>query len=292
MELIYQSARNDIFSLTDNEYFQLLNIDGQTAATADISALTMGGVDGDIVNNVQAQPRTIILDLRVKSAQNVEEAKRQILRVIKLKQRGTLYWTQNERAVKISGIVEAIDMPRWSDAVVMQITLHCDQPFWEDADDVNRIINETINLHYFTNDFNEMLYFPEDEGIVLGEYDFLRSQDVYNAGDVAVGMHIEIVAYGTVTNPTIYNADGEFFGVGYGTGDKMFAMNTGDVLQISTVKGEKSVKLLNGTSLIGKIRPQSTWLQLAAGDNQLTINSDDLDTSNMSFSVVYKQRYI
>lgn len=290
MQLDFYNSSGGILPLVNNPYFDLLDVDGQTVANTNISALVIGGIDGDTVNNVQAQPRTITLDLHIKSGVDVEEAKRAILSIVKLKKNGTLHWTQNNKIVVISGIVESIEMPRWNNSVAMQISMHCEQPFWEDIENAIQQINDAINLHYFTTYPNDMLYFPVD-GIPFGEYDLSRTRKFVNGGDVAVGMEIEIVAFGTVTNPIIYNADGNFFGIGHGTGSKKVVMSSGDVLNISTRKGKKSVNL-NGTSLLGKIKPQSTWLQLEAGENTFTINSDETVTNNMTFNLLYKQRYI
>lgn len=277
--------------LVNNKYFYLVELGGQTEASTDISSVVIGGIDGDIPNNVQAQPRTIIFTLRINPSENVEEAKRAILKVIKLKQNGSLLWEQNERTVRIEGVVEAVEMPRWNNSVAMQITLHCSQPFWEDEENVIQEINESIGLHYFTDVQGDMLYFPES-GIPLGEYDFLRLKDFQNNGDVDVGMEIEIIACDTVTNPVLTDAYGEFFGVGHGIGSKKVTMQAGDIIRINTNKGKKSVVLNGTTNLLDKVKPQSTWLQLRAGDNQFSIDSDDESKTNMSFNLVFKQRYI
>lgn len=291
MNLSYISATGNILPLVNNKYFYLVDLGGQTEANTDISSVVIGGIDGDIPNNIQAQPRTIILTLRINPAENVEEAKRHILNVIKLKQSGALVWEQNERKVRIEGVVEAVEMPRWNNAVAMQVTLHCGQPFWEDIENVVKEITEAIGLHYFTDVQGDMLYFPES-GIPLGEYDFYRLKYFRNAGDVDVGMEIEIIAYETVTNPVLTDAYGNFFGVGHGTGSKKVTMQVGDIIRINTNKGKKSV-VLNGTiNLLDKVKPQSTWLQLRAGDNQFSIDSDDESKTNMSFNLVFKQRYI
>lgn len=302
-KLEYISARGDILPLTDNPLFSLTHFDGQTTASTTIANAVIAGADGDTVNNIQAGPRTIILDLRIKDGVNVEEAKRAILKVVKLKQKGVLLWTQNERTVNITGIVETVDMPRWTNATVMQITLHCEQPFWEDIDDVIQQISEAINLHYFTDSPADMLYFPA-EGIPLGEYDTIRTKSFHNDGDVAVGLEISILAHDTVTNPIIYDQNGNYFGLGYyiesdsgtaGIGTAWesvrFVMQAGDNVLITTHKGRKSVKY-NGAVVFGKIKPGSTWLALEAGDNTFSINSDDESISNMSFTLIYKQRYI
>lgn len=290
MKLNYISARGDKLPLVNNEYFTLTNVDGQTSAAASVSSSVASGADGSIVTNVQANVRSIVLDLRVRSGVDVEAAKRAVLKVIKIKQRGTLEWTQNDRTVTISGIVESIEMPRWTDAVMLQVTLHCDQPFWEDAAYIIQQISEAVDLHYFTDSAAGMLYFPDD-GIPLGEYDVIRTKHFHNDGDVSVGLEISIVALGQVTNPIIYDGNGNFFGVGYGDGDRQVTMQLGDVITIATHRGKKSVRM-GDKSLLSKVKPQSTWLQLAAGDNTFTINSDDDSLTNMSFSLIYKQRYV
>ena len=290
MNLEYISATGSRLPLVTNEYFELTHVDGQTAASTSVSSNVIGGADGDSVTNVQADPRNIILDLRIKSGVDVEAAKRHILKIVKIKQRGTLEWTQRERTLSISGIVESVEMPRWTNKVIMQITLRCDQPFWEDAEFIVQQISEAISLHYFTTDANDMLYFPED-GIVLGEYDTIRTRHFHNDGDVSVGLELSIVALDTVTNPIIYDGNGNFFGIGYGDGERKVVMQMGDNIIVKTHKGQKSVTM-GGVNLLPKIRPKSTWLQMAAGDNLFTINSDDESLTNMKFSVIYKQRYV
>lgn len=290
MNLDFINARGDRLPLATNDLFALTHVDGMTTAATSIASSTIGGADGDIVNSIQANARPIVIDLRVRSGVNVEDAKRAVLQIVKIKQLGTLEWTQNDRTVTISGIVENVDMPRFTNSVTMQISMYCSQPFWEDVAFVVQQISEAIDLHYFTDRVTDMLYFPED-GIPLGEYDTIRTKRFYNDGDVAVGLEISIVAFDTVTNPIIYDGNGNFFGVGYGDGAKRVQLQAGDNIVVTTHKGNKSIKL-NGESILAKMRPQSTWLQLEAGDNLFTINSDDDSLTNMAFSLIYKQRYV
>jgi hypothetical protein len=172
----------------------------------------------------------------------------------------------------------------------MQVEMHCEQPFWEDIETVVEQISEAISLHYFTDNEDDMLYFTE-EGIAFGEYDTTRAKNFFNAGDVSVGLEIDIIALGTVTNPIIYDANNNFFGVGYGNDEKKVVMQGGDKIVITTHRGKKNVTL-NGVSIFNKIKPNSTWLQLATGDNRFAINSDDESFDNMAFSLIFKQRYI
>lgn len=292
MDFVFENARGEQLNLWHNDLFFLIDQAGQTQANADISALTIGDIDGDWITNVRTQPRTITLTLRINPAVNVEEAKRAILKIVKLKQIGTLKWTQNDRTMAISGLVESIDMPRWNNAVAMQISLHCMIPFWEDVDETIQLIDDSIPMQFFTAEddhSSDMLYFP-DEGIVFSEYNSSRSRTFYNHGDVAVGMLIEIMAFDTVTNPIIYDAEGNFFGVGYGT--KPVVLEAGDVVYISTVRGNLYVTKNRNTNLMNFVVPRSTWLQLQTGENIFRIDSNEASTDNMTFTLSYKQRYI
>lgn len=303
MKLEFKSARGDILTLSENEYFYISNIDGMTNGTASVSSTVISGLDGDDVTNIQTQPRPMIIDLTIKPNVEVEKAKREITKVVKLKQRGALIWTQQDRVLTITGVVESIDMPRWNNAVVLQIILHCACPYWEDVDAFVSQINEAIGLHYFTGNNADMLYFPES-GIAFGEYDTIRTRTVFNGGDVETGIEITIKALETVTNPIIYDRYGNYFGVGYemeypstnpniGSAwvSKPFTMQAGETVVITTHRGNKTVTK-NGVSLFHLIRPNSKWLQLETGDNTFSINSDDESIKNMYFNISFKRRFV
>lgn len=282
------SATGDTITLTEGLNYKLIGVDQQTSASASLSTLVTGGIDGDVVNSSQANPRTIVLDIRI--IHEVEATKRMLLRYIKLKQQATLTWSQNERALLIKGIVESIDLSRWVRDSLLQVSIHCSQPFWEAAEDVVNELREFIGLHYFTDQPDNMLYFPED-GIPFGLYDTTKTQEYFNDGDVAVGMEIEIVALDTCTNPIIYNGKGEYFGCGYNMAGKQIVMHQGDIIKIDTRKNQKSATL-NGQSILGKIKPNSTWLQMQTGVNSFSFNSDEDSLYNMTTFMTYRLLYV
>lgn len=281
-ELDFISTRGAIMPLVDNDYF-ITTVDGMTETNIALSSSTVATIDGDSVNNTQAEPRTIVLYLEIRSGVNVEEAKRYILSYVKPKVNGVLRWRQNTRELEITGKVEAVSMPRFSEKCVMQITMHCEQPFWEDAVKVITEISGFINMHYFPK-AEGGLSFPSD-GIPFGEYDRIRMKNYTNAGDAAVGLVIHIQAFDTVTNPILHNI---------GTGQYISIRDTlseGDEVIISTVKGEKSITK-NGVNIIDKFAPGSSWLQLELGANAFMVDSEDTNKRNMYFEISFKQRYV
>lgn len=280
--LHYIGANGNTINLFSNPYFTLEHVDGMTGVASDIAAATVPSMDGDRVNNIRTQPRSIILDLRIKQAANVEDAKRYILRTVKPKQTGRLVFSQNGRDIEISGAVESISMPRFEKSVMMQVTLHCSEPYWHDVEDVLLEISRVLDMHYFPLDVGG-LAFPVD-GVVMGEYDLNMTRTYTNDGDAECGVVITIIALSKVVNPAIYKADGTYIGVSD-------TMETGDEIVINTNRGEKGITK-NGANILSKIMPGSTFIQLDTGDNELTVDSDGDTEGNVYFTLSFKRRFV
>lgn len=280
--LHYIGANGSMLDLFDNPYFVLVDAEGITENASDISTSTTPSMDGDKVNNIQTQPRGIVLSLEIKDDAPVEEAKRYILRTIKPKQKGQLVLHQSGRDIQIAGVVESISMPRFGQEIIMQISLYCSDPYWKDVENVLLEISRVLNMHYFPIDEGG-LAFPS-EGITFGEYDLNMTRTYTNDGDAECGMIITIIALANVVNPTIYKADGSFIGVND-------SMVIGDEIIINTNRGEKSITK-NGTNILSKIKPGSSFLQLDTGDNELTIDSDGDTEGNVYFMLAFKRRFV
>lgn len=281
-QLLFIGANGNTIDLFNNSFVQIIAADGLTGVSSKIAASTTPSMDGDKVNNIQTAPRGIVLDLYVKKPVSVEAAKRYILRTIKPKQRGRLQMIQDDRKIEISGIVETIDMPRFSESVTMQVVLYCSQPYWTDIENMVVQLARVLDMHYFPLDVGG-LAFPV-AGIPFGEYDLNMTRTYTNDGDADCGMIISIVALGDVLNPTIYKSDGSYIGVND-------AMEVGDEIIINTVRGEKSITK-NGTNILSKIKAGSTFLQMDTGDNEFTIDSDGQTEGNVYFLLSFKRRFV
>lgn len=281
MKLDYITPKGDVLKLTDNDKFQLSNVDGLTMASVAISSSTIGNIDGDFVNSKRTIPRSIIFDLTMEG--NVNENLRYVMRFIKPKQKAVLRRTIDGEVMTISGIVESIEAPRFSQKVVLQVSIYCSEPYWTYQEPTFTEIGEALDLHYFTNYEDDMLFF-EDEGAPFGEIDLTKTQTIFNNGDVDVGMIIRIIATGNVKNPTIYKEDGSFIGVN-------LTMTANDEVVISTIKGQKYIRY-NGTNILNKLKDGSSWIQLDAGATKLTIDSDEATESNVYFLLEYQERFV
>ena len=215
--------------LTGNPLFDLSHIEGLTKYAGNLSSSTSAVADGDTVTNAQALPRDIVLDLTIKDGVNVQNALDEIKAIVKPKEEISLFW--NDKT--ISGVVSDMDAPRFSKGVVLQISLHCSDPWWQDVQRVITEIAESISLAHFT-----MSFLINDEGNVeslpLGEIDLNRTKSFNNDGDVAVGMDISIVAVGDVVNPSLRRNNGDFIGIFNGAHFAAFVAVPGDSFQSGT----------------------------------------------------------
>ncbi len=278
----FVSAKGAEMPLLGNPYFNLTAIDGFTTLQSNLASVTVPFVDGDTLTNIQAQPRSVVLYLRLKETAKIETAKRYILQYVKPKLQGSLQLQQDGRNIELAGTVEAIELPRFEQGCTMQITLHCSQPYWQDVDFVVAEISQIIDLHYFPIPEGG-LAFPT-EGVPFGAYDDDLTQTLENEGDVQTGMLITIIALGDVTNPRIYNTQtGEYIGI-----TDTLAGN--DAVTISTIKGQKTITK-NGVNIIDKITAGSTFLQLDTGTNEFTIQADS-GIDNVYFTLTFKQLYV
>lgn len=109
--------------------------------------------------------------------------------------------------------------------------------------------------------------------------------NVYNGGAVATGMRMIFKAKGTVRNPQIINVKTqEFFRINK-------TLSAGETVTIDTVTGEKKVVgALNGGTEQNYFKYRdldSTWLQLAVGDNLFRYDAE----SNLDGLEVYIYSY-
>ena len=279
-----ESERGGFLDLLNDKYFYLTDFDGETYGESEISSTTALGFDGDIINDERVLPRVVNLELTIKDGVSVEEAKRHICQVIKLKHACTFRMTKGEKSIVLTGKARIIDMPRYKKGVVLDATFHCSDPFWADVRETIQNLTGTTPLHFFTYpEEGDELFFPE-EGVPFSVYNFEREQTFVNEGDSAVGLTIRIVALGEVINPIIYASTGEYIGVNT-------TMQENDVVTITTHKGNKTAKK-NGENILDKLMDGSSWLQLETGRNTFNIDDDTEDNLNMYFEIEYKQRYI
>lgn len=152
--------------------------------------------------------------------------------------------------------------------------------------------NSRVNSGYEVGMFHFPLIISQTPdppgGIVFGRKIFNYMMNVYNAGAVETGMTIEFIANAEVLNPSITNVrTQEIIKI-----NKM--LTAGEKVTIDTVIGEKSVWVeLNGVRKNGfKYKSyDSSWLQLAIGDNVFRYNAED-GINDLTVNIIYDNKYL
>ncbi len=270
-------------NLFSNPLFNVSHIDGLTTYAGDIASSSSAFADGDEVTNAKAQPRSILIDLTITQGIDVQTAIDAITGVVKPKRDIRLIWEKSAHVKSITGVIEGIDAPRFTDSgVIVQISIHCGRPWWEDAEQIVTEIAEAIDLFHFECGF-VIDDFGEAEGLPLGEIDLNRTKAFNNDGIVEVGMDISIVAVGTVVNPSLRRDNGDYIGFNV-------TLQAGDEIKISTHTGRKSITI-NGINAMSKITRGSSLMQLEVGEQQFTIAADE-GAAFCYFTLSYKKMYL
>ena len=163
------------------------------------------------------------------------------------------------------------------------------------------------NLYYFVPDetptyFKEYIWIANawryvatrryfEPAIEMGSIENLKERNIYYAGDAETGVVFSIHAVGQADMITIYNVltrekmalDTEKLATLTGSG-----IVAGDEITISTIKGDKYVRLLRAGvfyNVLNILDKQADWFQLAKGDNVFTYTAQ-YGSSNLQFKIL------
>lgn len=290
MKLILTNKNGQTLDLlTNKDKFILAAAEGLHGVDTDISESETPYADGATVESVKALPRGIELTFTLRG--NVKASIDYFTRFIKSKQTVTLREIEGERDIAIKGVATIPPYTRMLQTCKIVLTIYCGQPYWEDVEFIVQEINANLDLLYFPI---EGQYFTE-YGRPFGAIDTNLTKTFSNDSDTAVGMLMTAVALGEVVNPRIVCGSGEQEGWYM---QLNLTLNANDVLEISTVKTNKHIKIngeetYNGEPILHYLDWQGyEWLQLETGINTFSVTTENAETNgNLYFTINYKGRY-
>lgn len=274
----FTNAKNESLNIGSTEGFSLIDLSGIAPPNANINVRSIAGFDGSSFVSSSVNPRNIVLTLQLSG--DVEAGRQTLYEIFKIKQSGLLIYTSERIAAQLEAYVEALEILPMSWPVKAIISLLCPQPYFEA---LNEILVDISFIEY-------ALTFPltlNAAGSQLGTVHPSEAINIFNAGDLAIGMKIRYTANGTVVNPKLINTQTlEFI-------ELETTMNAGDILVINTEVGKKRIeRTRNGetTNLFNSLKLGSRFLQLEEGDNVLYASS--ISGSNSLFTeITYRPKY-
>lgn len=270
-----ENARGDVLNLTSDTRYEVTAA-GTAPPVATINTSKVSLNDGERFNSSTRNTRNLVLTIHI--VKDVGRSRLELYRYIVSGAYIKVYYKTENLDVWIDGYVESIECDEWTLGQVMQVSILCPFPFWQDMQET---YTDASNIH-------SLLKFPWSApaaGVELSAVDTEAYTVITNKGHVESGMRLVIRATVRTLQPKIHNlATGEWIGF---TVD----MAQGDILTVDTTQGRKSVYLESGgvvTNYINTIMVGSTWLQLAPGENEISYTVDE---GNIHLGIYHMNKY-
>lgn len=282
--IVYQNKRGQNIELSNAPPFILTKLEGNGSPKTTVLSTKAPGQDGVTQEDTLLEEGVINIESTIKglSPEDVFKKWRQICNIFNPKLTGTLIYTNDDGAYKINCSPEAITpKQRFGNKLDFLIQLFCSDPYWYNIEEFKE------EIAVWVGDFEFPLEITSD-GIEMGHRVSSLIVNINNPGDAEIGMRVEFTALATVVNPSILNVyTQEFIKV-------KNTLEAGDKIVIITHYGNKSVQLIkNGvsTNIFSYIDLQTTFLQLAVGDNLLRYDTES-GIDNLEVSIYFIPKYV
>ena len=258
-----ENQYGQVLELTHNDAYAVKSILGLDPPDGIINTVRNAGQDGTVFNSAYMDERVITITLAINYPAEINRIN--LYKYFKIKYPVKIRYRNGSRNVWIIGYTQSVQVAFFDKKEGAQITVRCPNPYFNDDLTVKQEMSNITALFEFP------FAIEEQDPVEMSRIELGREQSISNGSDVPIGMKIRIYASGAVVNPQIYNVHtGEFLKI-------LDEMQTGDVIEISTIRGSKSaIRYREGvkSSLIGYFAEGSVWLQLLPGENVMTMYAD------------------
>lgn len=243
----------------------LEDIEGLDPVKATLVSSSFAQMDGEQFHSSRREARNIILTLGLEPDyvnESVRDVRSRLYTYLMPKSRVSLRFIMADSLeVEIVGRVESFAAPLFTREPKVNVSIMCFDPDF--------IALEEVTLEGDTVD---------DETWTVVEY----------PGTVETGIVLALSVDRTLTEFTIYHRPED---TQVRQLDFAAALEAGDLVTISTVVGDKYATLVRSTvqsSILYGVSPQSTWIELQQGDNDIRVYAEGLP---IPYQILYTPRY-
>lgn len=275
--------------------FIVQNVTGLGPVKSNIYISEFGSSDGGYFQSSRMPSRTILLDLGFYGA-NIERVREKAYRYFPVKKKVQLTIETTEKTLTIDGFVESNEPNIFSSAESTMVSIRCPDPYFRLTGDGSEL-SDTVGTNQPLFEFpfsNESLTQPLLE---FGTVQSYIEKNLYYSGDGENGVKMRVNFYGPATNPRFYIRNtNQKLGINTVHIEALTGkpITSGDIIDINTMRGEKSITLTRGDNtytIVGAISPDSTWLYVDRGDNVFTYQADS-GFANMIVSITTTPLYL
>ena len=271
------------------------SIEGLGPSKANINTTELATMDGSVYSSARTTERNIVLTLAMMFAPTIEDSRQKTYHFFPVKGKVKLVIETDNRQVQTEGYVESNEPDIFSEAETAQISILCPDPYFYDASSSSSTLFMDASAQFEFPFSNESVTEPMIEFSIIR----IDSRAIINyEGDSDTGLIITLHPVATVSDITLYNVTTKE-SMAIDT-DKITAITgtafaPGDDIIISTIKGDKYVRLLrNGfyTNIISALAKDADWLQITPGDNIFDFTTDSAETkTNLMVTFSYRKAY-
>lgn len=274
-----ENQYGQVLELTHNDAYAVKSILGLDPPDGIINTVRNAGQDGSVFNSAYMDERVITITLAINYPAEINRIN--LYKYFKIKYPIKIRYMNGSRNVWIIGYTQSVQIAYFDKKETAQITVRCPDPYFNDEKTTMQEMSNVLPLFEFPFDIEET------DPVEMSRIELGREQIISNGSDVPIGMKIRIYASGNVVNPQIYNVrTGEFLKI-------LDTIITGDVIEISTMKGSKSaIRYREGvkTSMIGYFAEGSVWLQLLPGENVMSMYAE-VGAENLYIDITSTDQY-
>lgn len=220
----------------------------------------------------------------------IEASRHRSYKYFPSKKKLTLEFETDERVVVIDGYVESNDPTIFSSEEYTQISIICTDPHFRSKTPVEQVFTGVEPVGAFEFPFENPSL--DEKEIIMGELKEDKIYDIQYNGDVDTGMVITIQAKSAAMGINIYNTETrEYIGLDDSKIQQVTGgyITEGDIITISTVKGDKYARLQRGVkvfNILNAIAKDSDWIQLTQGSNTIGYTATN-GIDNLAFKIEY-----
>lgn len=272
------------------------------SASAVINARTITGYDGGTLGAAYTPVREITVPFYIRHSADAEQNLHDVHRIFAPKTEGTMRFDGRLGSSVINYIVEECEIPPNQQTLHGQVRLKCLDPYFRALNDVTEVIAGTESCFAFPFFFNpppedaehDGTHYTLDQKDEAGYYQFYISKriasvyaEIENEGETDTEIIVIFKASAGVTNPALYDAD---------SGDAAvldIEMQAGDVITITTGKGQKTITLRRGqteTNIFGAARFPFTFFTLKQGKTTFKYDADK-GMDNLDVTLIYSAKF-
>lgn len=272
-----------VFGETAFTPFLLAHVDGIYSSQEELAISENAMLDGGDYYGSRIPTRNIVLTVTDKPGARYAQANRDTLRSVFTKgSKGTLIYKEDDSERAIDYYVESI---KPGSKRLSIISLLCPDPYFYDVEYSRATVSTWIPDFEFPHEF-------QADGEELGHKIDSRIVHIEGTSPNPVGMIINIMANGQVTNPIIVKlTSGER--IKLGDSIHPFSMQYGDLVRIITEDGRKNVTLIRDgieESINQYMSEDSEFFQITYGNNAIGYDAGD-GVGNISLEILYRNRY-